>query len=222
MDDLTALAALPDLDGRNLVSVDVTPVGARVLDVWSAEGRITAIHEGAGHVTIAALLGLPIKAASVEDRSGGHTELGNGSESELQFEHSGRLLDRVCCALGGWAAEAVFFPLTGPTTGCGEDISSATSLAEMRIRCGLAGDDAPFIAPQALQWGQMPESLKTDIGISIMKTLVEQRERAVELIRAHKAEAEHFAASLYAARRLDRQALDAALAEAGLPVRPRV
>jgi ATP-dependent Zn protease len=224
VDDITALAALPTLDGPDLVSVEVTPVAARVLDVWAAEGRITALHDGAGHVTIAALLGLPIKAASVEDRAmgAGHTELGTGSETELQFEHSDRLLDRICCALGGWAAEKVFFPETGPTTGCGDDLVSATALAELRIRSGLAGDEAPFIAPQAMQWGQMPESLKSDIAVAIIATLVAQRERAVELIRAHKTEAEHFAAALFAARRLDRQELDAALAAAGLPVRPRV
>jgi ATP-dependent Zn protease len=222
MDDITALA-LPDLDGRDgLITIEVRPAAQRVLEVWTAEQQIAAIHESS-HALVASLCSIPMNSVSIEgfaNRPGGHLELGVGADTELSFETGARLLDRICCALAGWAGETVI--LGAATTGCEADIATATALAERRITAGLdPNPDAPFIAISSLSWCSVPEVLKTRVVRSILPVLLEQRERARLLVVEHQSQVLTFAGSLFSARRLDRDALDQALMSAGLPVRAR-
>jgi cell division protease FtsH len=227
MNDLTnepgrdGALALPGFQTTDvMVPVDLRPVEKRVIENWSNESKVVAAHE-AGHVTVASLLGLPIKAVTVEGGRhsiAGHTEMGLGSEGEFSLYNGAKMTDLMAAQLGGYAAEVVI--LGSATSGCSQDIADATATAHSRTQAGL-DPTAPFISEQGLGWNGAPDALKTALLNSIQTAMIEQRDRALHLIQTHKAETYKFAGLLFQARRLDTDRLDAALLAAGLPVRPR-
>lgn len=226
MNDLTTgpgngALSIPDFQATEVMTpVELRPVEARVISAWSKNSKIASLHES-GHVTVSALLGLPMKAASVEgvNGAGGHVELGLGSDEEIGYYTGSQLADLVCAQLGGYAGEVVM--LGAATSGCSQDLTDATGTAHRRTQAGL-DPTAPFISEAGLGWGGTPEALKTALLNSIQTAMAEQRDRAIHLISTHQAETYKFAEILFQQRRLDTDRLDAALEAAGLPVRPRV
>ena len=218
MDEITGLI-IPDLsNGGPLVAVEIRPAAKRVLDVWTAEQAVTSGHESA-HVCISAVLNIPVVSASIEDRHGGRTTLGWNFDTELSLETAHRLKDRMAVSWAGLAGEEALF--SASTTGCSQDVIDATTIAWTLYRSAL--DPAfPLIAVDALPHGFAPEALRADITAAIQVILIEQKERAAALVAEHLESIKTFSRLLFSARHLERTGLDEALAEAGLPVRPRV
>jgi cell division protease FtsH len=109
--------------------------------VMSADERkLTAYHES-GHVVVGHLMehhDRPQKVSIVaRGAAGGYTKF--LPEEETRYRTATMLRDRMCAALGGYAAEAIVFG--EPSTGAANDLDEVTEIARrMVMRWGMSTD----------------------------------------------------------------------------------
>lgn len=182
---------------------------------WSPEFlESTARHE-AGHTLMYWLSGWWPVEVSIVARAG----WGGGmrrNEAELQRESRTRaeLLASIRTALGGRAAEQVYYgPEAGLTTGASGDLDYATRLARQMIcRYGMDEDFGPLAAPELLKQVEAVGSpLYGQVTDTVRGMLKRELENTVKLLDVHRPYLDAIAAALMAKNRLLRRDLEALL-----------
>jgi cell division protease FtsH len=165
------------------------------------ERRVVAYHE-AGHALAGELLAAADKVHKISiiprGRSGGQTLLVSGEDVFLHSRQG--LRDRLVWTLAGRAAEQLVFDEV--TTGAGDDLRRATSLAwKMVAQLGMGdvlglrvADDEHPLSP----------GLAADADDETRKLLADQYDRALALLREHRVLLERVAQALLAEEVLDR------------------
>lgn len=200
-------------DGLLIEAIDTAREGeARP---WSPEFlESTARHE-AGHALMYWLSGWWPVEVSIVARAG----WGGGmrrNEAELQRESRTRaeLLASIRTALGGRAAEQVYYgPEAGLTTGASGDLDYATRLARQMIcRYGMDEDFGPLAAPELLKQVEAVGSpLYGQVTDTVRGMLKRELENTVKLLDVHRPYLDAIAAALMAKNRLLRRDLEALL-----------
>lgn len=201
-------------DPSAVVEVRTSRAGAKVLGVWSAENRATAIHE-AGHAVVARVLGVPIKSVSIKERWGGETREDRDSDEVMRFTTWQGELDRAAVALAGLAVMEV--ALGERMSGAHHDMNTATRNLMAVLDSGMDPDPGtPFIGNLG-RYEQVVSGWYLDTKARRVEVLLrEQYARATELCVAHRDQIIAFATLLYEHRRLSDGMLDAAFGEVGL------
>lgn len=194
------------------VSVSIPQAAADHLVAWTADQRTLAVHES-GHVVVAAVLGLPLNAVTIKGSRGGHTESAVDDDGQPRLRTDTTLRRLIVALFGGLAAEQRI--LGEGTDGSDDDIAGATSLAMARLANGL-DPEFPPISLGHFAYGSAPEVLLNLQGSRLVAELEGARAEAERLVAEHADQILHLAARLFAARRLDGEALDAALREVGI------
>lgn len=177
------------LDGnRAIVKDDVLneiyriPTDAERRPIRSAQLKNTALHE-AGHAVIGLSLGTladQVRIASIipnNDGALGFVVISGSEDDETQES----LLDRVCMALGGRAAEELTYGSTLVSTGAGgtgrqNDLAIARRLAEAFIGSYGFGKRHP-------NWWSAPDG---NVAVEAQDIIAEQYLRATELLKVHQ------------------------------------
>jgi ATP-dependent Zn protease len=165
---------------------------------------------------VATVLGERVKSVDLTDRYFAHTEIGSFDDDQSEVETASRQFASIVIALAGRATEILV--LGEPTTSVGADLRDATAKAVSRFDSGL-DPDAPFVALSAIDNQLVPERLREALAESVLHTMAEANEQATRLVAEHRDAIVAFARSLYAARRLAGEPLEAALRAAGLEPR---
>lgn len=217
MSDHPLVPSVPpfELAADELIEVPVTHAAAAHLSAWDNDQKLRALHE-AGHAVCATVLGERVKSVDLTDRYFAHTEISACDDDQSEVETASRQLASIVIALAGRATETLV--LGEPTTSVRADLRDATTKAIARFDAGL-DPDAPFVALSAIEDHLVPERLREALAESVLHTLAEANERATRLVAEHQGAIVAFARSLYAARRLAGEPLEAALREAGLDPR---
>jgi cell division protease FtsH len=165
------------------------------------EKHSVAIHES-GHALVAALSEHADPVAKITILPAGQT-LGVTEQLPLDERHlygEDYLTDSLAVRLGGRAAELVEFGQG--STGASNDLASATDLAVKMVReFGLSPKLGPVGYPEggsvflggggaAMSSRPFAESTQATIDSEVSRLLREAEQRAVDLIRAHRAELE--------------------------------
>ncbi|NDY41803.1 ATP-dependent zinc metalloprotease FtsH [Dissulfurirhabdus thermomarina] len=161
------------------------------------ERRRVAVHE-AGHALVAAHCpgAPPVSKISIVPR--GRAALGYTlqlPEEERYLVTRAELLDRVCVALGGRAAEILAYG--EPSTGAQNDLEHATDMVRALVtRFGmsekigpvaLARETSPFLrVPGAPPAEQMSPALAEEVDRELRAILDEQARRAGRILEAHR------------------------------------
>lgn len=117
------------------------------------ERRVVATHE-AGHATVAWLAGTrSLEVLSIIKRSGSLGLLAHGDPEEVHTRSRKEMYDLVDIAMGGMAAEEVFFGEAG--TGPGGDLATATEIAAQIV--GAVGMGASLVSLTAVQSGALAD-----------------------------------------------------------------
>ena len=160
------------------------------------EKRIVSFHE-IGHALVAALQSdsAPVQKITIIPRTSGALGYTLQTETEERFLMSREeLVNKICTFTGGQAAEELMFGSI--TTGASNDIEQATKLARgMITRYGMApafGMVALETVNNAYLGGDAslacaPETQR-EIDKAVIALVGEQRQRAMDLLRAHQAE----------------------------------
>ena len=218
-------ALLAARDGRDQVNImhfeeakDKVMLGVerRSLVLTENERKITAYHE-AGHAVIGLRLpGLdPVHKITIVPRG---RALGITASLPREDRHSYTkdwLEGQMCMLLGGRAAEEMIFGHDQITTGAGNDIERATSMArQMVTRFGMSdviglmsigqADQEVFLGRELVQRREVSEYTAQQVDQEIKSVLDEAHDTARKLIRKHKDLLERIAQAL-----LDRETLDA-------------
>ncbi|WP_135230038.1 ATP-dependent zinc metalloprotease FtsH [Deinococcus fonticola] len=197
---LNEAALLAAREGRNRITGrDVDEARDRVLMgperrslvVKEADRKVTAYHE-VGHALVAQLLPGADKAHKLTIVPRGRS-LGSALYTPEDRLHHTRtaLLDRICVALGGHAAEQV---ATGQvTTGAANDFQQATNIARRMItEWGMSGVGQLALAQDSgsyLGFGPQPtpysDHTAEQIDLELGRLLNTQYERALKLLTEH-------------------------------------
>jgi len=208
------------INGRETITVEITPAAARVVIAWDASQRLLAIHE-AGHVVASAVVPsrIGIKATDIKGKHQGRTESTENDDDHPIFAPASRIRDRIVVALAGLCAEELI--LGEGSDGSASDLAAASTMASDLIQAGL-DPTAPFVSASAFGYGcPVPDWLATENTRAIVATLADARERARAIVAENEDAILHFAATLFRARRLSDDAVDDALREAGIEPPPR-
>jgi cell division protease FtsH len=224
MNDQNAITMRPTKDiinGRETITVSVTPAAARVVLAWNADQRLMAIHEAA-HCVAAAVVPsrICVKSSDIKGKHGfGRTDTTENDDDRPTFTPASRIRDQIVVALAGLAAEELI--LGEGTNGSATDLASASRLAIDLIESGL-DPSAPFVSLAAFSYAvPVPEWLRGAVARSMVATLADARERARTIVSENENAVIHFAGTLFRARRLSDEAIDAALVAAGIDPPPR-
>lgn len=139
-----------------------------------------AVHES-GHAIISIMNGHCPDYITIESRGDAGGYVFNG-EHEGKFGYcKDELLDEICCALAGRAAEVLIYQDRGISTGARVDIRHATTIAKRMIcEYGMYDDFFMFI-----------ENDDSDnITLRVQKILQEQFQRAIHLLENNRAKIE--------------------------------
>lgn len=134
----------------------------------------TAIHE-AGHCIVANILRLKPTYITIVGRKryGGYVSFSNEDESTYSKDF---LLNKICCAYAGRVAEVREYGSSGITTGIGQDIKTATHLAELMVaEYGMCDSDIMYYSVER-------RSADPEILGRIRDILKEQYSRAEQLV----------------------------------------
>ncbi len=192
-----------------LRKVAISEAAAKRLVAWDTDQRVRALHES-GHVIVGTALGFPVKCADIRGQHYGFTETGESDDDQPQTTTGSRMFDRIVMLLAGQAAEKLL--IGEGTDGSIHDLTSATSMAMMRINAGLDAR-APFISIDGFSHSRPPEAIWDAIGAAVLQALTEARDRADALAAEHRDHIIAFAQALHDARRLTDDALAAAVRE---------
>jgi len=134
----------------------------------------TAIHE-AGHCVVAHILGLKPTYVTIVGRKkyGGYVSFSNEDESTYSKDF---LLNKICCAYAGRVSEVYEYGSNGITTGIGQDIKTATHLAELMVaEYGMCDSDIMYYSAER-------RAADSEILGKIREILKEQYSRAEQLV----------------------------------------
>lgn len=205
---------------QTLVAVELTEHEARVLAAHQRESALRGIHE-AGHVVVAAVLGVRIKSADISIRHSGVTDLGWNDETEVGYLTGTRMDDLVAVSLAGLEAEQHF--LGEATNGGSGDLADATSRCLEMVAAGMdAAVAVSFKSFGAYQGLPHPYWLVDQIAQAVDERMRRSRKRAAELVANNAERVVDFARLLVAApnRRLSDDRLAAALHAIGIDPPP--
>lgn len=173
-------------------------LGAKKADPDDKTLRITACHES-GHALINWLCGHIPSYLTIESRRnyGGYME---HSEKELNLSHRNKTnyLGNIRCALGGRAAEIVYYGKEiGVNTGAYSDLESATRSARNMVS-QLGMDERFGIAVMGRETANNSEKLRERVN----EILSEELEKAIKDIEANKPKMDKLIDALIKKRRL--------------------
>ncbi len=184
------------------------------------EKRVTAYHES-GHALVALLQTNtdPVHKVTIIPRGralGVTQQLPDKDRYNLNRDY---IRKRIAVMMGGRAAEAIVFD--DITTGAGQDIKQATSMARRMVcQWGFSdaigplfygGDDSdkPFVgADQGGNGRPYSEDLAKEIDAEIRRIVTEQYERALDLLRNHRDLLDLMSEALLEFEALDAQEID--------------
>jgi cell division protease FtsH len=197
------------------VSVEITQAAADHVAAWDVEQRVKAVHE-AGHVVVAALLGLPLKSVDIAGRHSGRTELAFGDDNLPDTTTEQGSLDTIVMTLAGQAAERAI--IGQATTGSRHDIKHATEMAYERLDAGF-DRTAPLFSLAGAPYSLTPVAIVDEFGRSATAMLEDCRLRAEKLVAEHRDAIVAFATRLFERRRIADAELHNVLASIGIVTR---
>lgn len=199
--------------------------GERKMFISEQEKRITAYHE-AGHALVAKLLpGTdPVHKVTILPRGMALGVTQQLPEDDRYHYPKTYLLNRLCVALGGRAAERLTF--NDISTGAQSDLKLVTDLAEKMVcQWGMSekigamtfsrGEEHPFLGRKLAEEKTFSEGMAWRIDQEISSIIKEAEDKAVELVGANKAKLDALAAALLEEETLDGKRVDEILAANG-------
>ena len=202
IDDGYGLALLRDGAGARLGEADVLGAIRRAGEIESDGGdgaastrERVAVHE-AGHVAVAAALGLPVVSVRIGPRKGeGRTETGHDGIGADDAE----LRASLVVALGGAASERAV--LGEASLGSLTDVKAATRLLIERIESGLDEGFTPVSrsAFGSSEWSPVPRAIDDQLGPYVMARLAAARATAWAIVAGQSVAIAAFARSILAA-----------------------
>ena len=129
---------------------------------------------------------------------------------EEKFEYTRKeILDDICCAMGGRAAEIVYYGKEqGVSTGASSDLRQATENAKNLIcRYGM-DDDYPFAIDAAALTGELKEQVYRRVGEIVKGEL----NRAIMLIEENRPAMDALVEALYSKNGMDAHEIEETLA----------
>jgi cell division protease FtsH len=187
------------------------------------EKKITAYHE-AGHAIVATSLPYtdPIHKITIIPRgmAMGVTQL--LPDEDRHYYPKEYLMNRLCVALGGRAAEKMIFHDT--SSGAQSDIKDATMLAEKMVaQWGMSekigpvnlgrGEDHPFLGRELAQPKRYSEEMAWLIDQEIQKLMFEAESRAEDIVRRLRPALINLAENLIREETLDRETVERIIGE---------
>lgn len=149
--------------------------GAR--KIYDAETiRRTALHE-AGHAVVAAILGFKPAYTTIVSRAdyGGFMQYAQ-EENKSVFTRQ-ELLNKICVAVAGRAAEEHFYQADGITTGAASDLKAVVATVKYMISTYGMESDLIYCVGQ--------ENAEEAVSARVQRIITEQYERAKKLIGEH-------------------------------------
>jgi cell division protease FtsH len=166
--------------------------------VSEEERRLVAVHE-AGHAVVGLITCPEDKLHKVTIEPRGRT-LGAAHfapDVDRQLHTRKYLLGILAKALGGRAAEVVFFGEDAITSGAGGDLVQATNVARRMVADFGMSDEVGLVSADAsANGGQASSQLTSQIDTAVRSLIREQAERAEALVREHRAAVEAVANAL--------------------------
>ena len=182
------------------------------------EKRITAFHE-LGHALPRKLLPkcTPVHKVSIIPRGMALGVTWSLPEDDVHLYSYTKIKSEICSALGGYAAEELFFGEV--TTGPGSDLEKATKMArDMVTKYGMSTELGPMIfAESSNQFlgrdiggsANYSQDMAFQVDQAVAKILKEAKDLAVKLIQENKALMEKMAAVLLEKEELSKEEFDA-------------
>ncbi|HEX5831044.1 MAG TPA: AAA family ATPase [Gemmatimonadaceae bacterium] len=189
--------------------------------VSEAERRLIAVHE-AGHAVVG-LVACPddrLHKVTIEPRGRSLGAAHFAPEADRHLYPRRYLEGVIAKALGGRAAELVFFGADAVTSGAGNDLVQATNVAKKMVgEFGMSGEVGLVSAAAGAQGGAPSAQLMGRIDQAVQTLLAAQMDRAEQIVRDHYAAVEAISNALLAREVIDADEVHA-LAEAnGITVR---
>lgn len=185
--------------------------------------RRTSYHE-AGHTILYWLSGWWPAYVTIVSRGehGGYMAPAVEEVERRDARTLGDLLAAIRTALGGRAAEIVMYgPSDGLTTGAAGDLELATSLARQIVcRYGMDEEFGLLVTPELMKYeAALSSPVYLRVNEEARKTLREQMDQAVALLRGHHAELDRVAQTLIERERLTAAELQQLLPATAEPAR---
>jgi cell division protease FtsH len=188
------------------------------------ERRLIAIHE-AGHA-IVGLVACPddkLHKVTIEPRGRSLGAAHFAPEADRHLYPKRYLEGVIAKALGGRAAELVFFGPDAVTSGAGSDLVQATSIARRMVaEFGMSPEVGLVSAEASSPNGQPSGGLQTQIDNGVRALITAQAERAEAIVREHKAAVQALAEALLQHEMLRAEAVLEIAERHGVPVASRV
>lgn len=192
------------------------------------EREITAYHE-AGHALVSSVLAYadPVQKISIisRGRAAGYTLKLPDQDRRMQSRKE--FMDDIAATLGGYVAEELIFD--DLTTGPSNDLQVLSNLArDMVTRYGMSETFGPIAfegtGGRLIGGGQSEDRGYSDevakaIDAEVKRIIDSGRERAKEILVAHREALDAIAKKLVAVETLEREDYEAMLKEHGVPVR---
>lgn len=206
------------VEGTALRPILATPAAEAHILAWTRDQARKAGHE-AGHLAVAALCGVVSNSISIKSGWGGKVELSTDEDTESVFETVAEKRSLITIAFAGLESERALF--AEPTDGSLSDISKAAKIAAELIACGAV--DEFRMTPLKLFGYEIdpPQAFVAEAFELVEDELRAGRARARSLVAANKTAILELSRLVFAARRMDAPAIDAALSMVGLPVPER-
>ncbi len=193
------------------------------------ERKLTAYHE-AGHAVIALRVpGLdPVHKVTIVPRGRALGLTASLPEEDRHSYSRDYLLAQLAMLFGGRAAEEMIFGAEKITTGAGNDIERATSMARrMVMQFGMSDTVGPmavgesehevFLGRELVQRREVSEETARLVDHEVKRFLDEAYQRAAETLRQHRDLLESVAAALLERETIDREEIAALAAGRALP-----
>lgn len=176
---------------------------------WKEETVRKTTHHEAGHALIGWLTGkTPTYLTNISRGSFGGYMLPAIDEEKFEYTRK-EILDDICCAMGGRAAEIVYYGKEqGVSTGASSDLRQATENAKNLIcRYGM-DDDYPFAIDAAALTGELKEQVYRRVGEIVKNEL----SRAIMLIEENRPAMDALVEALYSKNGMDAHEIEETLA----------
>jgi len=224
LNEAAILAAKRDKDeiGSSELSEAVEKIGLgsekKSRKMSEEEKRITALHE-LGHALPRKLLPkcTPVHKVSIIPRGMALGVTWSLPEDDVHLHSYTKIKSEICSALGGYAAEEVFFGEV--TTGPGSDLEKATQMARnMVTKYGMSADLGPmifgessnsFMGREMAGAANYSQDMAYRIDQAVGKILKEAKELATKLILENKALMERMAKDLLVKEEFNKDEFDA-------------
>jgi ATP-dependent Zn protease len=225
MEDETALTPYTNgsraiVEGATLIPLLATPGAASHLISWTRTQALKSGHE-ASHACVAALLEPPYGpiatyTVSIKGQWSGATTLVAGEDSDPIFSTASALRGKMITLMAGLEGERALF--SEPTDGSTSDIDAAADTAAAIISAGLHPESTLVTWHPFGYNHQPPRWLVEERYQLVEKELQWARGEARRIVEAHRDQILGFARILFEKRRMESEAVDAALTAVGIPL----